>query len=76
MTYATSAYTRNRHTATYDPEVLATSNGQNENIRVRMGATSPGSVVGGAQHRWGVIPVAFGVVVAGLTAWATFARVI
>ncbi|CAL1698450.1 unnamed protein product [Somion occarium] len=44
MTFSTSSVTRTINTATVDPAVLATSNGQNGQVRAGLGSTSKGSV--------------------------------
>ncbi|KAI0073210.1 hypothetical protein K474DRAFT_1666888 [Panus rudis PR-1116 ss-1] len=43
VTFSTSAVTRSINTATVDPSVLATSNGQNGSTRDKLGSTSKGS---------------------------------
>lgn len=43
-TFETTAYTKAINTATVDPEVLATSNGQSGKEREKLGSTSFGSV--------------------------------
>ena len=44
-TYSTTAYTKRHNTLKVDPTSLAVSNGHSGKDRVRMGSTSPGSVV-------------------------------
>lgn len=46
VTFSTTAQTRTINTATYDPEVLATSNGGSGKERSQLGSTSKGSVSG------------------------------
>lgn len=51
-TFATTAQTRIRNTATIDPAVLATSNGHSGLERVHLGSTSHGSVQSGASRQY------------------------
>jgi len=55
QTYPTTAGTRTANTATVEPSVLATSNGHSEKDRLSQGSTSPGSVVGAATKKQGVV---------------------
>ncbi|KAG5642015.1 hypothetical protein DXG03_003787 [Asterophora parasitica] len=55
VTFQTTATTRTINTATVDPSVLATSNGQSGKERGRFGSTSPGSV-NGAQGISEIVP--------------------
>ena len=74
-TFATSAHTKLLHTAVYDEDVLATSNGQSAKDRQFFRATSPGSAQGEnyASPRAAVTPLS--VLVAGLSAgWILCSR--
>ncbi|KAG5647391.1 hypothetical protein DXG03_000461 [Asterophora parasitica] len=55
ITFQTTAFTKTINTATVDPEVLATSNGQSGKERSKLGSTSFGSV-SGAQGLHALLP--------------------
>ncbi|KAG5637249.1 hypothetical protein H0H81_005247 [Sphagnurus paluster] len=55
VTFQTSAFTKTANTATVDPSVLATSNGQSAKERSKLGSTSAGSA-SGAQGMRALLP--------------------
>lgn len=66
-TYSTTAITKTKNTVTIDPSVLATSNGDNEDERARLGSTSSGSVSKAEGGRVEMMKMAVGVI-AGVVA--------
>jgi len=65
QTFATTAHTKAHNTATYDPSVLATSNGHSGMDRDGFGSTSSGSVSAGVES----VRIQVGVVMAAAIAF-------
>ncbi|RXW22272.1 hypothetical protein EST38_g3572 [Candolleomyces aberdarensis] len=68
-TFATTAQTRIRNTATIDPAVLATSNGHSGAERAHLGSTSHGSVQSGASRQYELMSTVVAVTSALLGGW-------
>jgi len=76
LTFATSAVTKTRHTASYDTQVLATSNGQSEKDRYLLGASSPGSVRHPNAAVAGVAVSLVTILTAAAVCWTNFMRAV
>ena len=68
-TFATTAQTRIRNTATIDPAVLATSNGHSGAERAHLGSTSHGSVQSGASRQYELVSTVVVVMSAVMGGW-------